>query len=85
MLKSSWLLIFLQTERSARQVNPLAYKLTKTQQLPKTLTYKLINSSTYKLINSSTYKLTNSPTQKLKLLSFILQNRSNFHSVLAKI
>ncbi len=77
MLKSSWLLIFLQTERSARQVNPLAYKLTKTQQLPKTLTYKLINSSTYKLINS--------PTQKLKLLSFILQNRSNFHSVLAEI
>ena len=55
--------------RSAVQINPLAYKLTKAQQLQKTSTHKLINSSTL----------------KLKLLSFILQCRSNFCFVLAKI
>ena len=59
MLKSSWLSIFLQTERSARQVNSLAYKLTKTQKLPKTLTYNIINSQTHQLTNASTNKLTN--------------------------
>ena len=56
--------------RSARQINSLAYKLTKT--------------ATPEYINSSTCKLKDSSTQKLKLLSFILQSYSNFHSVLAK-
>ena len=56
---------------------------------------KLINSSTHQLTNSKAHQLTNSPTQKLinslthklKTLNhrlFILQNRSNFRSVLAK-
>jgi len=54
-----------QTERSARQVNPLAYKLTKTQQLPKTLTNKVINSPTHQLINLQTQKLTNLQTYQL--------------------
>ena len=40
---------------------------------------------TPKLISPSTQKLINSSSQKLKLLSFILQYRSNFRSVLAKI
>ena len=111
--------------RSARQVNSLAYKLTKAKQIPKTSTYKLtnpqthehkksqtqklinsrnhnlinskthqfINSRTYQLISQQTQKLKNSSTQKpkktstqnLKLLSFILQLRSDFRSVLAKI
>ena len=62
--------------RSAGQINSLAYKLVKTQQLP--------NTPTHKLTNSLTHQLTNSKTQKLKFLSFILQSRSIFHSVLAK-
>ena len=56
--------------RSAGQINSLAYKLTKT--------------ATPEYINSSTCKLKDSSTQKLKLLSFILQYRFSFHSVLAK-
>ena len=47
----------------------------------------LINSqktTTPEYINSPTCKLKDSSTQKLKLLSFILQSDSNFHSVLAK-
>ena len=55
--------------RGALQINSLTLNLTKAQQLPKTSTHKLKNSS----------------SQKLKLLSFILQYRSNFRSVLAKI
>ena len=55
--------------RSALQINSLTLNLTKAQQLPKTSTHQLKNSS----------------SQKLKLLSFILQYRSNFRSVLAKI
>ena len=43
------------------------------------------SSPTQKLPNSKTHQLKSSPTQKLKLLSFILQYRSNFRSVLAKI
>ena len=35
-MKSSWLLVFLQGVRSAKQVISLAYKITKAQQLPKT-------------------------------------------------
>ena len=55
--------------RSALQINSLTLNSTKAQQLPKTSTHQLKNSS----------------SQKLKLLSFILQYRSNFRSVLAKI
>ena len=51
---------------------------------PKT-TYKLKNLSTYKLINLQTNQLTNTPTEKLKNITFILQLRFNFRSVLAKI
>ena len=59
---------------------------------------KAQNTETYKLKNSQVQQLTNSKshqpkshqpkissTQKLKLLPFILQCRSNFRSVLAKI
>ena len=67
-----------------------------TQKLIKSKAYLLTSSSTQKLIylrthllkNSSTQKthlLKSSSTQKLKLLSFILQNHSNFRAVLAKI
>ena len=45
-------------------------------------THKFKNTRTCKLINSSTQ---NPSTQNLKSLSFILQYRSNFHSVLAKL
>ena len=45
-------------ERGVRQVNSLAYKLTKAQQIPKTSTYKLkkiTNLLTHQLANSKTY------------------------------
>jgi len=58
--------------RSAGQIKPPAFKLTKDQQFP--------NASTYKLENPQTHQLKN-----LKSLSFILQYHSNFRSVLAKI
>ena len=58
--------------RSAGQIKPPTFKLTKDQQFP--------NLSTYKLENPQTHQLKN-----LKALSFILQCRSNFRSVLAKI
>ena len=65
--------------RSAGLANPLACKLTKTQQLPSTSThqlriltnsstqkiYQLINLPTHHLTNSSSHQLTNSPTHKL--------------------
>ena len=41
--------------------------------------------SNQELINSKEYQLKNPPTQNLKLLFFLLQNHSNFRSVLAKI
>ena len=53
--------------------------------------YEELNKSTYWLINSrktnnsQTHQLINLLTQKLKWLSFILQYRSNFLSVLEKI
>ena len=46
---------------------------------------QLTNSPTHQLTNSSTYQLKNLKTQKLKFVIFILQNRSNFHPILAKI
>ena len=76
-MKSSWHLVLLQSERSAGQVNSLAYKLAKTQQLTKTSTNQPTTSQAHQHIKS--------PAQKLKLLSFILQQHSNFRSVLAKI
>ena len=76
-MKSSWLLVFLQSERSAGQVNSQAYKLAKTQQLTKTSTNQRTTSQAHQHIKS--------PTQKLKSLSLILQQRSNFRYVLAKI
>ena len=97
-MKLSCLSIFLQSERSARQVNSLACKLAKTNnsqrhQLTNLLTRKLINSqahqlpssSTHKLINSQAHQLIKSPAQNIKLLSFILQSSFCFRSVLAKI
>ena len=53
--------------------------------------YEVLDKSTYRLINSRkannsrTHQLINLLTQKLKSLSFILQYRSNFLSVLEKI
>ena len=54
--------MFQQIERSAAQVNSLAYKNTKAQHFPKALTHKLASSSTRKLTNSSTHQPTNSQT-----------------------
>ena len=41
--------------------------------------------SNQELINSKEYQLKSPPTQNLKLLFFLLQNHSDFRSVLAKI
>jgi len=84
--------------RSVGQINSLAYKLTKSHQRPYPSTQqphhltissthhpvKLRNPSTPNPVNSQSYNLAISPTQKLKLLFYILQSRSKFHSVLAK-
>ena len=61
------------------------YIIASTYKLTTPSIYKLKSSSTYKLKNLSTHIPTNASIQKLKLLLFILQYRSNFHSVLAKI
>ena len=69
---------------------------TKNQKLINPQTYQPINPKTQKIINSKTKKIinqkksqahqpTNSKTQKLKLLFFILQQRSIFRAILAKI
>ncbi len=44
--------MFQQIERSAAQVNSLAYKNTKAQHFPKALTHKLANSQTHQITNS---------------------------------
>ena len=44
-----------------------------------------MRKSNQELINSKEHQLKNSPTQNLKLPPFLLQNHSNFRSVLAKI
>ena len=46
---------------------------------------KNTHKSNQELINSKEYQLKNPPAQNLKLLFFLLQNHSNFRSVLAKI
>jgi len=65
--------MFQQIERSAAQVNSLAYKLTKAQQLANPQTQKPTKSQTHKLtnklINPLTHQLINSKTQKLKNLN----------------
>ena len=43
------------------------------------------NLSTYKLTNLQTNQLIKTPTENLKIITFILQIRSNFRSLLAKI
>jgi len=46
---------------------------------------KNTRKSNQELINTKEHQLKNSSTQNLKLPPFILQNHSNFRSVLAKI
>ena len=65
--------------RSAGQIYPRGFQLTKTQQLPNVSTHQLLNSPTYKptnskLTSSSTHKLKNSRTYKL--ISSSTQNPS---------
>ena len=57
----------------------------KDHQLANSSTQKNIHSKAHPLKSSPTQKLTNSSTPKLKTLSFILQSRSNFRAILAKI
>ena len=54
--------------QSAEQINSLAYKLVKKQQLPNTSTHQLTSLQTHQLISLSTHQLKNS---KLKFLLFI--------------
>lgn len=54
--------MFQQIERSAAQVNSLAYKNTKAQHFPKALTHKLANSQAHQLANSQTHNRTHPPT-----------------------
>ncbi len=53
-----------------------------THRLKKTPTHQRVSSQTHKF---QTHQLTNSSIQKVKIIIFILQYHSNFHSVLAKI
>ena len=74
-------------------INPQAHQPTSSSTHKLINPHKLINSSTQKLVNSDTHQLkcspTNllksTPTHQLKNIVFILQLRSDFHSVLAKI
>ena len=61
-----------------------------THQLTNSTAHQLTNSKPHQLTNSKTHQLINSSTQrhqptKLKSVTFILQQRSNFHFVLAKL
>jgi len=51
--------------RSAGQINSLAYKLTKNQQLPNTSPNHLTNSETHQHINSKTCQPKSSKTHQL--------------------
>ena len=77
------MLINLHTSSAHQFINIQIH--TNSQNHPITNLQTHINPQTHKLTKSSTQKFTYSSTQKLKFLSLILQNRSNFHSVLAKI
>ena len=70
--ESSWRLIFLQIERSIRQVNSRAYKPTKAQYLSNTSIHQLTKSLTYKLTNSSTLTLISSKPHQFKILNSYL-------------
>ena len=78
----------LTTSSTHNLINSQTYHLTNLS------THKPITSQTYHLTNSSSHNLTNSSptpehinlqTQKLKLFVLFLQNRSEFHAVLARI
>ena len=77
------MLINLHTSSAHQFINIQIH--TNSQNHPITNLQTHINPQTHKLTKSSTQKFTYSSSQKLKFLSFILQTRSNFHSVLAKI
>ena len=55
--------------RSVGQINSLAYKFTKKQQIPNESTHQLIGSPTYKLKKSSTYNLIKPPTHQTHQLA----------------
>ena len=83
-------LINLQTHQPANSRKPNNSRI---QQLINLQTHQLTNSQPRQSINSSAhkntipqaYQLTNPPTQNLKIIYFVLQNRSDFHFVLARI
>ena len=77
------MLINLHTSSAHQFINIQIH--TNSQNHPITNLQTHINPQTHKLTKSSTQKFTYSSTQKLKFLSLILQNRSNSHSVLARI
>jgi len=56
-----------------------------THQLTNSQPRQTINSSAHKIIIPQAYQLTNPATQNLKIIYFVLQNRSGFHFVLARI
>ena len=60
-------------------INLQTHQLTNSKKPP---THQLVSSQTHKF---QTHQLTNSSTQKVKIIIFLLQYHSNFHSVLAKI
>ena len=68
-------------------INLLAYPKSVVEKMFSFCQRKKINTrkSNQELINSKEYQLKSPPTQNLKLLFFLLQNHSNFRSVLAKI
>ena len=67
---------------NSRYINSSTYNPINSQTQKETPTHQLVSSQTHKL---QTHQLTNPSTQKVKILTFILQHRFNFHSVLAKI
>jgi len=68
-------------------INLLAYPKSVVEKMFSFCQRKKINTrkSNQELINSKEHQLKNPPAQNLKLLFFLLQNHSNFRSVLAKI
>lgn len=67
---------------NSRYINSSTYNPINSQTQKETPTHQLVSSQTHKL---KTHHLTNPSTQKVKIITFILQHRFNFHSVLAKI
>ena len=89
--RTNQLTVFLTPESSTtpKYINSSTLQLInsklKTQKLTNSKTHKFNNSPTQNLINPKSHQPKISSTQRLKLLPFILQYRSNFRSVLAKI